>query len=102
MNKMGQPQTVEAICLDSGGDLLLLLPMQQLMIVQVTAFAPGWIQRKQQFFVTHSVPFSNKNVPNVPPTDNFSNFSLIYLTSENMPNKFLWYCLITSKGLSLL
>ena len=39
--EMGQRQTVEGISLDSRDGFLLLLLIQQLMIIEVTAFEPG-------------------------------------------------------------
>ena len=52
--KKEQRQTLEAIGLDSREVLSLLLLMQKLMIVQVTALEPGWLQNKekQQSFAT--------------------------------------------------
>ena len=45
--KKEQRQTLEAIGLDSREVLSLLLLMQKLMIVQVTALEPGWLQNKE-------------------------------------------------------
>lgn len=39
--EMGQRQTVEGISLDSRDGFLLLLLIQQLMIIEVTALEPG-------------------------------------------------------------
>ena len=52
--KKEQRKTLEAIGLDSREVLLLLLLMQKLMIIQVTAHEPGWLQNreKQQCFET--------------------------------------------------
>ena len=57
--EMGQRQTVEGISLDSRDGFLLLLLIQQLMIIEVTALEPGWLQNKekQQCFETRSVFF---------------------------------------------
>ena len=43
-----QREPLEVVGLDSREVLLLLLHMQRLMIVQVTALEPGWVQNKEK------------------------------------------------------
>ena len=45
--KKEQRKTLEALGLDSREVLLLLILMQKLMIIQVTAHEPGWLQNRK-------------------------------------------------------
>ena len=104
--KREKRQTLEAIGLDSREVLLLLILMQKLMIIQVNAVEPGWLQKKDvlvsnetamiwnSYYNTHVVVPNKRQLPN---------FSLIFriVLNDNMPSKFLsillWYFFLFDK-----
>ena len=94
--KREKRQTLEAIGLDSREVLLLLILMQKLMIIQVNAVKPGWLQKKDvlvsnetamiwnSYYNTHFVVPNKRQLPN---------FSLIFRYLMTICQaSFFWYC----------
>ena len=94
--KREKRQTLEAIGLDSREVLLLLILMQKLMIIQVNAVEPGWLQKKDvlvsnetamiwnSYYNTHFVVPNKRQLPN---------FSLIFrYLMKICQASFFWYC----------
>ena len=91
---MGLEEIKKEHGLDSREVILLLLLTQKLMIVQVTAPEPGWLQRKTEIFLNY---YENTYLfaPNTTYTlDNFPNFSLIYLATKTCQTSFFITALI--------